>query len=182
MTQFTGLLANYRAWPVLVGRNGKPRWCYWGVEYHPTIRDQAPSEIVLHYTGGGHLDRDAWYITKRNPRAISVHFIVGKAGEVLLLTPLHYVAWHAGHWGHNLRSIGIECVHAPYRKGAMPEPYPDAQMTALIRLCTELCGLFGIDPLTNIIGHRDVPNVTTVCPWGLDVREVAQCVRLEMAL
>jgi len=171
----TGLLANYRAWPVLFDSAGQPRYCWWGVKERPTVRTWAPSEIVLHYTAGGTFDRDVWYITSRNARAISVHFVIGPAGEVLLLTPLNYVAWHAGSWAHNLRSIGIELCHAND-----DSPYPEAQLDATITLCAQLCSLFRIDPRTGIIGHRDI--VTTLCPRGLDVREVAGCVAVEMAI
>ena len=170
-----GYLANYRAWPVLFGRDGNPRFCHWGVKERPTVRTWAPTEIVLHYTEGGVFDRDVAYITSKNGRAISVHFTIGAAGQVVLCTPLQYVAWHAGHWGHNLRSIGIELCHAND-----DSPYPDAQLGALITLCAELCSLYRIDPLEHIIGHRDI--VPTLCPRALDVRYVAACVRLEMAI
>jgi N-acetyl-anhydromuramyl-L-alanine amidase AmpD len=170
-----GVLNAYRAWPVLFSADGNPRFCYWGVKERPTIRTWAPSEIVLHYTSGGVFDRDVAYITSRNARAISVHFTVGPAGQVVLCTPLQYVAWHAGHWGHNKRSIGIELCH-PNDDSA----YPETQLDATITLCAELCSLFRIDPWTGIVGHRDI--VTTLCPRGLDVREVAGCVAVEMVI
>ena len=174
---YSGYLSDYCPWPVLVGKDGAPRFCYWGYGYkeRATRRTWKPSEIVLHATAGTTFEADVWYITKRNPRAISCHFIIGKAGELLMLCPLDYVAWHAGHWGHNLRSVGIELVHANDDSA-----YPEAQLQALIYLCAQLCELFAIDPWTGIIGHRDI--VPTICPRGLDVREIVQGVALEMAI
>ena len=38
----------------------------------------------------------------------SANFVVGRAGQVKELVPLHDIAWHAGNWAYNLRSVGIE--------------------------------------------------------------------------
>ena len=162
MTQFTGYLAQYGAFPVLVDATGGPRFCHWGKE---TPRSRPPTEIVLHYSSGPpdiSFDRVVIYLTKANPRHVSAHFVVGREGQVALICPLNVIAWHAGKWSRNCTSIGIECVHAND-----DGPYPDAQLEALVRLCAQLCELFGIDPATGIVGHRDI--MPTVCPRGLDV-------------
>ena len=47
----------------------------------------------------------------QNPRAhASANFVVGREGEVQQLVPLHDIAWHAGNWAYNVRSVGIENV------------------------------------------------------------------------
>ena len=167
---YSGYLAQYCPWPVLVGKDGAPRFAHWS-----TPRSLPPSEIVLHYTGGGTFDANAIYLTKPNRRQVSIHFLVGPAGEVVLLTPLNHIAWHAGRWSRNRTSVGIENVHANDDSA-----YPEAQLQALIYLCAQLCELFKIDPWASIVGHRDI--VTTICPRALDVREVVQGVALEMAI
>lgn len=168
MTQFTGYLAQYGAFPVLFDANGAPRFAHWG-----TPRSRPPSEIVLHYTGGGTFDANVIYLTKPNRRRVSAHFVIGREGQVALICPLNVIAWHAGKWSRNRTSIGIENVHA-----TNDDPYPDAQLEALVRLCADLCGLFHIDPATGIVGHRDI--VKTVCPRALDVAAVRAAVAWEM--
>ena len=168
MTQFTGYLAKYGAFPVLYDATAMPRFAHWR-----RPRSYPPREIVLHYSSGPAditLDRVVWYLTKPNGRKVSAHFVVGKAGEVLLICPLSCVANHAGIRVRNYTSIGIENVHA-----TNDDPYPQAQLDALVHLCAQLCELFHIDPMTGIVGHRDI--VPTICPRALDVDWVKTRVR-----
>jgi len=165
-------LRNYRPFPVLFGRDGMPRFAHWRSR-HP--RHMPPREIVLHYTGGRkgvRFDALAWYLTRANPRRVSAHFLTGYEGEVAMLCPLNYATWHAGILARNYSSIGIENLH-PYND----DLYPDAQIRALVTLCADLCGLFGIDP-AHIVGHKDI--VPTICPRALNVGWVRGLVREEM--
>jgi len=167
---YDGLLKQFCSWPVLFDSFGHPRFVYWGYHMRPTLRNWRPHEIVVHYSGGAQditFDRTVWYLTKPNSAKVSAHFVIGKAGEVVMICPLDHVAWHAGKWPRNLDSFGIEVVHAgKINSRSIPEPYPQVQLDALITLCAQLCVLFRIPPI-RIIGHRDI--ITTVCPWGLDV-------------
>ena len=57
-------------------------------------------------TEGSFFGTVAWL---RDPRAhASANFVVGRDGKVQELVPLHDIAWHAGNWAVNERSIGIE--------------------------------------------------------------------------
>src|SRR2546423_14935159 len=62
--------------------------------------------IVIHVSEGSFLGTVSWL---RDPRAhSSANFVVSRTGHVQELVPLHDIAWHAGNWGYNLRSVGIE--------------------------------------------------------------------------
>src|SRR5204862_7583397 len=62
--------------------------------------------IVIHVSEGSFPGTVSWL---RDPRAhASVNFVVSRTGAVQKLVPLHDIAWHAGNWAYNVRSIGIE--------------------------------------------------------------------------
>src|SRR5689334_24034532 len=62
--------------------------------------------IVIHVAEGSFLGTVSWL---RDPKAhASANFVVGRSGQVQQLVPLHDIAWHAGNWAYNLRSVGIE--------------------------------------------------------------------------
>src|SRR6476646_8327053 len=64
--------------------------------------------IVIHVSEGSFPGTVAWL---QNPRAhSSANFVVGREGEVQQLVPLHDIAWHAGNWAYNVRSVGIENI------------------------------------------------------------------------
>jgi len=167
---YTGYLARMCPFPVLYGPDGAPMFAHWR-----RPRQVVPREIVLHYTAGKTVafDRIAWWLMRANPSQVSAHFLVDRDGSYIMMVPPTMVANHAGNRARNYGSIGIENV-------SMDGTYTEPQMTTLIHLCAQLCALFRIDPWTGIVGHRDI--VTTLCPRGLDVREVAGCVAVEMAI
>src|SRR3954454_2969320 len=64
--------------------------------------------IVIHVSEGSFDGTVAWL---RDPRAhASANFVVSRDGKVQELVPLHDIAWHAGNWAVNTRSVGIENV------------------------------------------------------------------------
>ncbi|MGZ4659703.1 MAG: peptidoglycan recognition protein family protein [Arthrobacter sp.] len=66
-------------------------------------------EIVIHHWGAlGQSHDDVVKFFVSGPGATSAHFVVS-AGRVTCLVSPENVAWHAGDWAENLRSIGIEC-------------------------------------------------------------------------
>ena len=156
---YAGYLKGYGPFPVLYDGKGMPLFAHWKFPRH-----LPPSMIVLHYTGGGTFDANAIYLTKPNSREVSIHFLVGRNGEIALLCPFTYIAYHAGKWSINRKAVGIECVG----KG---DSYTKAQMDALVLLCARLCELFSIPPGL-IVGHRDI--VPTICPRGMSVWSVRQ--------
>lgn len=89
----------------------------------------------------------------------SGHFYIDRDGSTQLWVPPQRVAHHTR--GYNSRSIGIELVnrgrwpdwlHAA--RQAMDEPYPDAQIDALIALLRQLQR--AIPSLVRIAGHEDL--------------------------
>lgn len=96
-----------------------------------------------------------WFLNPRS--AVSAHYIIGKAGEILQCVPDERRAWHAGPSNFEGRekvndfSIGIELVNAQTGR----DPFTDAQYSSLIALTTDLTTRFNI-PLNRITGHRHV--------------------------
>lgn len=114
--------------------------------------------IVLHYTGmqsaGEALERLC------DPQAgVSAHYLIDQDGTLQRLVDPRYRAWHAGvaSWEGvsdvNSRSIGIELVNPGHEWGY--EPFPKAQMDALLSLLGTLCRAHRISA-KNVWGHSDV--------------------------
>ena len=73
---------------------------------------------------------------------VSCHFFIKKNGEIILMVPEKYTAWHAGisNWGKysslNKNSIGIE-IHNTGHDNKY-ENFNKKQITSLIKLCLYL--------------------------------------------
>ncbi len=87
----------------------------------------------------------------------SGHFYIDRDGRIVQYVAVDRVAHHVS--GYNPRSIGIELVNRgryPHwldsRHQAMDEPYPDAQIAALIDLLQHLCQT--LPRLQYIAGHE----------------------------
>jgi len=127
------------------------------------------TRIVVHHTeskGGDkefirylHVDRNKW-------NDIGYHFIItngkkngewkaGKDGEIQEGRPLKTMGAHAR--GANKGSIGISLIGT-----FMTEKPTPKQMASLCSLIATLCEKFDLDPLEDVVGHRDVGN--TDCP------------------
>jgi len=109
-------------------------------------------QIVVHVTEGAFWGSVTWL---KNPRAhASSHFIVSRGGKIVQLVHVSDIAWHAGNWRTNVRSVGIE--HEGFTYG------PDGFTTAQYRNSARLTGwlarraLMPIDR-EHIIGHAQVP-------------------------
>ena len=130
--------------------------------------------IILHYTdmtsAQSALDRLC------DPEAkVSSHFLISKEGTLYqLVDPVHR-AWHAGEssWQGrqdiNSYSLGIELDNLGHTFG--PEPFPDAQISTLLDLLTELTTSHGISP-QSILGHSDIAPLRksdpgALFPWAL---------------
>ncbi|RMF03322.1 MAG: N-acetylmuramoyl-L-alanine amidase, partial [Chloroflexi bacterium] len=95
----------------------------------------------------------------RPERWASAHYVIRSAdGDVSQMVRDSDVAWHAGHWQTNLRSIGIE--HEAFVDDA--SWYTDEMYRASVKLVRHLAQKYAI-PLDrqHIIGHVDVPG----CPF-----------------
>ncbi|MDX6486203.1 MAG: hypothetical protein QOF43_1356 [Gaiellaceae bacterium] len=109
--------------------------------------------IVIHVSEGSFPGTIAWL---RDPKAhSSANFVVGRNGEVQQLVPLHDIAWHAGNWAYNVRSVGIENV------GFTDDPagftLPEYRATARLAAVIARRSLIPIDR-RHIIGHYQVPD------------------------
>lgn len=122
----------------------------------------APDLLLLHYTGMP--DVEGALARLCDPAAeVSAHYLVAENGHVVQLVPEARRAWHAGvsAWAGerdiNSRSIGIEIAHPGHdgAGGGPLAPYPDAQIAALIRLCTDLVARHAI-PAQRVLAHSDV--------------------------
>lgn len=119
-------------------------------------RDGKPiTMIVLHATVGNARSALAWLT---NPAArVSAHYVIDKAGAIYQLVPDELTAWHAGRaaWrgetAVNEVSIGIELENANDGR----DPYPAAQIAALVELVREKVARYGIAP-DMITRHVDV--------------------------
>jgi N-acetyl-anhydromuramyl-L-alanine amidase AmpD len=109
--------------------------------------------IVIHVTEGSFLGAVSWL---RDPRAhASVNFVVSRTGSVQKLVPLHDIAWHAGNWAVNKRSIGIENEGFASDPGGFPLAEYKATATIAGRVARQ--ALIPIDR-RHIIGHNEVPD------------------------
>lgn len=119
--------------------------------------------LVLHYTGM-ETGQEALDRMCDASAEVSAHYMIWEDGRIVQLVGEDKRAWHAGvsSWQGdsdlNSRSIGIEIVNGghdwPLEGGLLP-PYPDAQIEALIELCTGILSRWDIAP-SRIVGHSDI--------------------------
>ena len=109
---------------------------------HP--RRRSVDTIIVHSLGGPDcrdgrrfyrtIDGDArtWMATFRTLPIVSIHYVIGRDGQIEPGVPESEAATHAVGW--NQRSIGIELVN----NGDGTDPFPQAQIAALVRLVQEV--------------------------------------------
>jgi len=86
------------------------------------------------------------------------------------------IAWHAGNWEYNTRSVGIE------HEGWVDRPayFTDALYERSARLTAAVCDRYGIPKdRAHVIGHYEVPGSDHTDPgrdwdWARYMRLVAQ--------
>jgi hypothetical protein len=124
-----------------------------------TQRNRGAAEIdyiVIHIAQGSYSGTISWF---NNPRAnVSAHYVVGRTGRVAQCVHNEDVAWHAGNWRYNKKSIGIE--HAGYAG----HRWTGRMYHSSARLSAYLSRRFNIPLNRHIMGHRAVPGVATRCP------------------
>ncbi|MGW3988758.1 N-acetylmuramoyl-L-alanine amidase [Streptomyces sp. NPDC004830] len=92
----------------------------------------------------------------RDPRErVSAHYVVRSSdGRVAQCVRESDIAWHAGNWDYNTRSIGIEHEGWVDRPGC----FTDVMYERSARLTAAICGRYGIPRnRAHIIGHHEVP-------------------------
>ena len=110
--------------------------------------------IVVHYTGTSASAYNNCVYFSRPGAGASAHYFVDKDGAYYQSVHEYDTAWHAGDWGMNLRSIGIEVVSAG-------EEYTQAQKETLRYLVRGIMARRGIKA-SRVIRHYDVTG--KLCP------------------
>lgn len=113
----------------------------------------AIDRVIIHVTQETYTDTLAIF---RNPqKAVSAHYLVrSEDGHVAQCVREANVAWHAGNWDYNTRSIGIE------HEGWVDQPayFTDALYEQSAKLTAAICDTYAIPKdRAHIIGHYQVP-------------------------
>jgi len=136
----------------------------------PQTKLTAVRKIVMHWTANfgatanGHYN----YFNTLSGRYASAHLFVDKI-EALCIVPLNEITYHANDGTYkgvpelkpnaNFLSIGIElCVE---KDGSF---HPDTLKRAM-QVAFELCEIYKLDPLTDIVRHYDVTHKSCPSPW-----------------
>lgn len=120
----------------------------------PNFSERRPNFVIIHHTTNDTAERAIATLTDP-ARAVSAHYLIARDGRLIYLVDELKRAWHAGdsYWGGNRdlnsASIGIELDNNGH------EPFPEAQITALIALLGDLRARWSI-PAANVLGHGDI--------------------------
>ena len=116
------------------------------------LRTHAIDMIVIHAISGPKCDQNGrieftgappvegndaeFYLAKMegDHRQVSIHYVIGRNGDRAAGVPENVIAYHAGNPDVNGRSIGVELVN----DGDGEDPFPSAQIEALVKLIKEL--------------------------------------------
>jgi N-acetylmuramoyl-L-alanine amidase len=101
--------------------------------------------------------------------AACAHYVTRSAdGYLVQMVREHDIAWHAGNWDYNTRSIGIE------HEGWVDDPswFTDAMYEASAALTADICSRYVIPvDRDHVIGHSEVPGTDHTDPgpyWDWD--------------
>lgn len=116
--------------------------------------------VVIHVTQ--ETFQDAMRIFEDPARQVSAHYMVASGdGYIGQFVREEDIAWHAGNWDYNTRSIGIE------HEGWVDQPqwFTDVMYQQSAKLTAAVCGRYGIPKTrTHIIGHVEVPGTDHTDP------------------
>ena len=114
--------------------------------------------IVYHYTGMRSESKAIKRLTDDRAK-VSCHYFIKKNGQIILMVPVLYEAWHAGKskWKKdislNRNSIGVEITNKGHEFGY--QNYSKKQISSLIKLTKYLIKKYKIKS-SNILGHSDI--------------------------
>ena len=114
--------------------------------------------IVYHYTGMRSETKALKRLTDDKAK-VSCHYFIKRNGQIILMVPELYEAWHAGKskWKKdislNRNSIGVEITNKGHDFGY--QSYSKKQMLSLIKLTKYLIKKYKIKS-SNILGHSDI--------------------------
>ena len=114
--------------------------------------------IIFHYTGmkseAGALKR----LTNSKSK-VSSHYLIKRNGDIIILVPDLYIAWHAGksywknHDSFNKNSIGIEICNPGHQNNY--KNFSEKQIKSIFALSRNLINKYNIK-IENILGHSDI--------------------------
>ena len=133
------------------------------LNYSPNFSTSARNKkkikyIILHYTGMSSGTKALKRLTDDNSN-VSCHYFIKSNGQIILMVPELYEAWHAGKskWKKdislNRNSIGVEISNRGHEFGY--QNYSKEQIFSLIKLSKYLIKKYKINR-SNILGHSDI--------------------------
>ena len=114
--------------------------------------------IIFHYTGMKK-ESDAIDRLTNKQSEVSCHYLIKNNGNIIILVPDLYIAWHAGKssWKNytslNQNSIGIEISNPGHEFGY--KKFSKKQILSLLKLSKFLSKKYKISS-KNILGHSDI--------------------------
>ena len=114
--------------------------------------------VIFHYTGMRR-ENDAIKKLTSEKSKVSCHYLIKSNGEILMIVPELYIAWHAGisFWKKykliNKFSIGIELSNPGHEHNY--KKFPKKQINSLIKLSKFLIRKYKIKP-SFFLGHSDI--------------------------
>ena len=114
--------------------------------------------IIFHYTGMKSEKTAIDRLTNVKSK-VSSHYLIKNNGDIIILVPELYIAWHAGKssWKNfnslNKNSIGIEITNPGHSFNY--KKYSKAQIISLIKLSNLLIKKYKINS-KNVLGHSDI--------------------------
>ena len=114
--------------------------------------------LVFHYTG---MSRESEAINRliNQSSKVSCHYYIKRNGQIILMVPETYIAWHAGrsNWNKNSNlnkySIGIEISNKGHQFGY--EKFSKLQISSIIHVSRYLIKKYKIKK-KNVLGHSDI--------------------------
>ena len=133
------------------------------LNYSPNFSTSARNKkkikyIILHYTGMRSETKALKRLTDDSSN-VSCHYFIKRNGQIILIVPELYEAWHAGKskWKKdislNKTSIGVEISNKGHEFGY--QNYSKEQIFSLIKLSKYLIKKYKIKR-SNILGHSDI--------------------------
>ena len=133
------------------------------INYSPNFNQKKRSKkeikfIIIHYTGMKSEKAAIDRLTNIQSQ-VSSHYFISKNGNITLLVPELYIAWHAGKskWKSesflNRNSIGIEITNPGHKFGYVN--FTNKQINSTVILIKYLMNKYKIHK-KNILGHSDI--------------------------
>ncbi|WP_329123186.1 N-acetylmuramoyl-L-alanine amidase [Streptomyces sp. NBC_01465] len=128
--------------------------------------DYSIDRVVIHVVQGGYAS--ALNVFRDPSHKAAAHYVVRKDGHVAQMVRELDIAYHAGNWDYNERSVGIEHEGFVDRKSS----FTDAMYASSARLTAKICRRYDIPvDREHVVGHVEVPGTDHTDPgphWDWD--------------